>query len=214
MKAAGRCVRKQGSQYMLRHIRNMSQTTKMLSTRPSLPIETTLVKVVNDQLLAADLGNLNLLIPLDLLYQLPLTLFAIPSSLKEWRRLGITRSFLACLRSYLPDRKQFVTLGYFKSAHAPVHQGVPQGSVLGPLLFIIYIIPLGQIIRQHSLQVHCYADDTEIYVHSKLTSDLPIITHQLPKIKSWMRSNFLKLNGNKTGHIGGPQISLKEGGGV
>lgn len=46
-------------------------------------METTLVKVVNDQLLAADLGNLNLLIPLDLLYQLPLTLFAIPSSLKE-----------------------------------------------------------------------------------------------------------------------------------
>lgn len=50
-------------------------------------METTLAKVVNELLLAADLGNLNLLIPLDLLYQLPLTLFAIPSSLKEWRGL-------------------------------------------------------------------------------------------------------------------------------
>ncbi|XP_060949590.1 serine/threonine-protein phosphatase 6 regulatory subunit 3-like [Limanda limanda] len=76
---------------------------------------------------------------------------------------------------------------------------MPQGSVLGPLLFIINLIPLGTLLRHHGVHFHCYADDTQVYISSKPTAIPPtsLITC-LDDIRSWMSRNFLKLNGNKT----------------
>ncbi|KAK5933558.1 hypothetical protein CgunFtcFv8_014029 [Champsocephalus gunnari] len=112
-------------------------------------------------------------------------------------RRGVATVHLRWLQSYLSDRSHFISLNNHSSAKAPVTQGVPQGSVLGPLLFIIYILPLGQILRQYNLDFHCYADDTQIYLSTK-SPPLTHIESCLTAIKSWMQHNFLKLNSNKT----------------
>ena len=76
---------------------------------------------------------------------------------------GIKGKALSWLQSYLTDRSQSVQIDGFTSSVRPLRFDVPQGSVLGPLLYLLYTAPLGDLIRWHDMNFHLHADDTQLY---------------------------------------------------
>ncbi len=113
---------------------------------------------------------------------------------------GIQGQALSWFRSYLSDHYHFVYLNGEASQLSPVKYGVPQVSVLGPLLFSLYMLPLGNIIRKYGISFHCYVDDTQLYISTRPdeTSRLSKLTECVKNIKDWMTNNFLLLNSDKT----------------
>ena len=119
-------------------------------------------------------------------------------------RFGICDQALDWFRSYLSDRTQYARIHDVSSDVHAVPYGVPQGFVLGPLLYSLYTSPLGDIARSHGLSYHFYADDTQLYLSFETSSpeDLSTCTSALEDcvkdIDLWMLNNKLKLNSGKT----------------
>ena len=113
---------------------------------------------------------------------------------------GFEGSALDWVASYLQGRMQYVKLDRHSSSHIEVNTGVPQGSVLGPILFTTYISPIDNIAKQYDTFFHRYADDT--HLHISLSPSNPIsntdnFINCINSIHSWFTLNFLQLNPDK-----------------
>ena len=118
---------------------------------------------------------------------------------------GIKDVAFKWLKSYLSDRTQLIKLGNTRSDPQLLSFGVPQGSVLGPLLFSLYTTPLSQIIGKfRNFQHHLYADDTQIYITitpENASTSFTKLNDCLNSVQDWMFANKLKLNPDKTEFI-------------
>ena len=171
--------------------------------KPGHSTETALVKVQNDILTSIDQHGIVILILLDLSAAFDTIDHDVLFSRME-STLGITGPALEWFRSYLGDCTLRVQIDDSFSASQEILWSVPQGSVLGPLLFLIYLLPLGILIRKHGLELHAYADDTQLYISIKPINQRVVdegvakLENCLTDIYTWMSQNKLKLNAAKT----------------
>ena len=165
-------------------------------------VETALLNVHNDLLQQAmNCGKITLLVLLDLSAAFDTVDHSILLSRMN-SYFGIGGVALDWFQAYLSGRTYCVRIDNVISDISQLKYGLPQGSVLGPILFSMYTSPTADIIRKHGLKYHCYADDTQIYIsvdptHSSVNDAIQQIEACLDELRQWMSRNCLKLNNAK-----------------
>ena len=120
--------------------------------------------------------------------------------LNKLEHYGIRGIALTWFRSYLSNREQYVSVNGYNSQNLNVTCGVPQGSVLGPLLFLIYINDIPNTSSKFAF--YLFADDTSIYFESGNLEQLQkVVNSELKHIKKWLDANKLALNVDKTNFV-------------
>lgn len=111
--------------------------------------------------------------------------------------MGFRGKFLSLIETYLVNRSQFVAISDVSSSTLYINCGVPQGSVLGPLLYTLYVLNLR--LAGLTARYFTFADDTVLVYSSPDISRLSnIVNHDLSRYAGWLRHNKLKLNDKKT----------------
>ena len=163
-------------------------------------METALTRINDDLLKAIDDNACVILVLLDLSaafdtvdHQILLTQLKC--------RYGVKGNALAWMCSYLSNRFQYVRVANDCSSKHKLACGVPQGSVLGPILYSMYAAPIAGVIKRRGMGFHFYADDTQIYMSFNPADALQsksLIEECIQDVQLWMVANKLKLNGDKT----------------
>ncbi len=112
--------------------------------------------------------------------------------LKKLNHIGITGSLWNWLEEYLTSRRQLVSINGTQSSLLPVSSGVPQGSILGPLLFLVYINDLPDCVR--SAKIHLFADDTKCSHQISSPSDINLLQADLDRLHQWSVKWSLSFN--------------------
>ena len=165
--------------------------------------ETAILRMLSDIYAAIDHGRIVLLALLDvsasfdtvdhnILLERLSTSFGVKGRALDW------------IRSFLSSRSQSVCLGNSSSPSSSIRYGLPQGSILGPLLYIIYTADVERVVRLFGFAVQLYADDTQLYGNCLPgdAGDLSVrVLEVIDAMESWMSSNRLRLNADKTQFI-------------
>ena len=159
--------------------------------------ETAVLSVMDCLLSKADekLVSLVALLDLSAAFDIPYLLSGL------MQHLVLEESSSTGLISYVSERFQSVSVNKLMSDPSPLLYGVPQGSVLGPVLFTLYSQSLSEILLSYNCQFHKYADDTEIS-HCSLPNNFMAsklcVQNCIKAVMGWMDSNKLMLNSDKT----------------
>ena len=162
--------------------------------------ETAVLKVQNDILRALDQGYVVIHVMLDLSAAFDTLEHEI--LLHRLRnKLGVSGTVLEWFRSYLADRSQQVFISGSVSSKSSLTVGVPQGSVLGPILFNVYTLPLYELARNNDSFAGFYADDSQLYIVcnvDNINQSFISLESCVSNFMYWISNNRLKLNGDKT----------------
>ena len=172
------------------------------ASRENHSTETALLKVKNDIFLNMNKRHVTLLVLLDLSAAFDIVDYGI--LLEALKKLGLGGKAFEWFRSSLSGRCQRISLRGCQSESLKLNCGVPQGSCLGALLFTIYTRSLLDVVQDYLPSVHCYADDTQLFVSfspADVTGHSAAITaieRCIQAIRNWMHENKLLLNEAKT----------------
>jgi hypothetical protein len=165
--------------------------------------ETALLCTLDHVFHSSDGGQSTLLVSLDLSAAFDTIDHATLTSRLQ-NTFGLSGPALSWIHSYLSSRCQVVKLGKHSSSPQACDSGVPQGSVLGPLLFTIYVSPIASLLSQLGVCQHQYADDTQLYIAisaSSAAANLKVLESALSCLSFWFSQNYLALNPEKSDAI-------------
>lgn len=154
---------------------------------------TNLLEFVNYSLVAMEKGNQVETLYTD--FSKAFDRLDIPMLIFKLEKIGFEKSLLNWIESYLTDRQQIVKFNEKKSNPIQVTSGVPQGSHLGPLLFILYINDISFTLKH--IRVLIYADDMKLFLEIKKDNDLNIFRNEIESFYKWCCKSLLALNVKK-----------------
>ena len=166
-----------------------------------------MLKLTNDIMETIDSGKITILTALDMFAAFD-TLDHITLLHRLQHTFGLSGYVISWIRSYLTDHSSFVKINSSSSPSTTTLIGVPQGSVLGPLLFVLFISPIANVInpdqsnQNKTVSFHQYADDTQLYIlgtnSSTLTTQIASIESCTQRVHDWLLNNGLHLNPSKS----------------
>jgi exonuclease III/uncharacterized surface protein with fasciclin (FAS1) repeats len=185
--------------YQLTHYLNTNHLFSIHQSayRRNHSTETALLKVYNDLLQDLDVGNEALRVLLD--YSAAFDTINHETFLNRLTSsFGISDNALNWFKSYFANRPHSIAINDSTSRLHISKEGVPQGSIIGPLSFILYTSQSESIVTQHQLNNMTFADDNQIYGTIRNISTTSTVENCVNTIKKWSNNNQLKLNENKT----------------